>query len=96
MAKLSLYHYDTCFYCRRVRSTIDELGLEVELRDVRKDPTHRAALTEARGRRTVPVLRIEEDGTERWMPESADIIRYLNQLAGQEPKRKPGFLGFFG
>ena len=41
-------------------------------------------LSEAHGRRTVPVLRIfAADGEERWMPESADIVRYLDATYGQ-------------
>ncbi|MBT8495368.1 MAG: glutathione S-transferase domain-containing protein [Deltaproteobacteria bacterium] len=62
----------------KVRHVIDELGLDVELRDVRRDPTHRADLIEARGRRTVPVLRIDRgEGEDEWMPESRDIIHFL-------------------
>ena len=35
-------------------------------------------LIESRGRATVPVLRITSpNGEERWMPESPDIVRYL-------------------
>jgi glutathione S-transferase len=76
--KLYLYQYETCWYCMRVRRVIDELGLDVELRNVRRDPTHRADLIAARGRKTVPVLRIDNgDGNDVWMPESADIIDYL-------------------
>ena len=75
-----LYHYDTCFYCRRVRQAMERLGVEAELRDIRREPTFRTELMSATGRRTVPVLRIEsEDGTQ-WMPESRDIVRYLESL----------------
>lgn len=78
--KLALYHFDSCPYCRMVRSAIDELGINIELRDVREESRHRDDLVEARGRATVPVLRITSpDGEERWMPESRDIIAYLQQ-----------------
>jgi len=76
--RLALYYFDTCSFCRLVRREIDRLGIEVELRDIYADPRHRRDLVAARGRPTVPVLRItsgEED--DRWMPESRDIIRYL-------------------
>lgn len=80
---LALYHYDRCFFCVRVRRVIEELGLPVELRDVLADRTHRADLVAARGRATVPVLRIESpDGGDRWMPESRDIIHYLRHTYG--------------
>lgn len=80
---LVLYHFDSCPYCARVRSAIDRLGLDIEMRDIRLDPEHWDALVAARGRGTVPVLKIESpDGTERWMPESADIIDYLDRHYG--------------
>ena len=79
--KLALYHFDSCPFCRMVRSEIDDLGLDVELRDIFESTQYRDELIEARGRSTVPVLRITSpDGEERWMPESHDIVRYLDSL----------------
>jgi glutaredoxin len=79
--KLSLYHFQSCPYCLLVRRAIDELGLEVELRDILEDPARLRELVEATGRRMVPCLRIEsEDGTVRWMHESRDIVDYLREL----------------
>lgn len=81
--QLALYHFERCPYCVIVRRVIDELGLDVELRDVLREPAHRAALMQARGRGTVPVLRITgPDGSKRWMPESRDIIMYLRENYG--------------
>jgi glutathione S-transferase len=76
---LALYHYDGCVYCGRVRRALAELGVEVELRDIERDPAHLRALVEARGRRTVPVLRIRHPEGDEWMPESADIVAYLRR-----------------
>jgi glutaredoxin len=76
---LSLYHYEGCGYCGRVRRTLAELGVELELRDIDHDPEHLRALLDARGRRTVPVLRIRHPEGDEWMPESADIIAYLRR-----------------
>jgi glutaredoxin len=68
--ELVLYHMPWCGYCQRVERALEQLGLEIELR-------------EARGRTTVPVLRIREpDGTETWMPESLDIVAYLRRRFG--------------
>jgi len=76
--KLALYKYDGCPFCAMVRSTIDRLGIDVELRDIFENPQHRDDLIEARQRATVPVLRITSPtGEERWMPESRDIMRFL-------------------
>lgn len=81
--KLALYHFNGCPFCSIVRSGIDHLGLDVELRDIFEDPRYRDELIEARGRATVPVLRITSpNGEERWMPESRDIVRYLEETAG--------------
>lgn len=81
---LALYHIDSCPFCKRVRRVIDELGLDVELRNIYGDQKHLDELREARGRTTVPVLRImSADGEDRWMPESADIARYLQASYGR-------------
>ena len=80
---LSLYYYDGCPFCGMVRQTIDHLGIDVELRNILFEPGHRGDLVEARGRATVPVLRITSpDGDDRWMPESRDIIQYLQKTYG--------------
>lgn len=77
---LILYHTEHCPFCRLVRQAIDRLGIEVELRDVGENRRDYDALVAARKRGTVPVLRIiGADGEERWMPESHDIVRYLEQ-----------------
>lgn len=74
---LSLYHFEGCPFCSRVRSALGRLGLEVELRDIQRDPARRAELVAATGRATVPCLRIEEPPAARWLHESADIVRWL-------------------
>jgi glutaredoxin len=80
-ASLSLYYYPECPYCQRVLAAIKETGAKVELRHIWDDTRHRAELQAARGRTTVPVLRITSDAEDRWVPESADIVRYLRELA---------------
>lgn len=77
---LALYYMDGCPYCNLVRAVIDELGVDVELRNIFEGTQHRDDLVEVRGRATVPVLRITSpDGEERWMPESRDIASYLRK-----------------
>jgi len=81
--KLALYYWPSCPFCVRVTNVIDRLGLKVELRHILRDRSRRDELVQARGRATVPVLRIESpDGTVRWMPESLDIIHYLENMYG--------------
>jgi glutaredoxin 2 len=81
---LALYHFDGCPFCMRVRRAIDATGIDVELRNIYEEPGYLQELRDARGRTTVPVLRITSpDGEERWMPESSDIVRYLQASYGQ-------------
>ena len=81
---LALYHYEGCPYCTTVRQAATRLGIELVLRDIRREPSFRAELVAARGRQTVPVLRIEKTpGDVRWLPESGDIVRRLHEEAGE-------------
>lgn len=75
-ASMSLYHYETCMFCARVRSVIERLDLHVELRNIRTDREHFRDLASGGRRMTVPCLRIDGDEV-TWMYESADIIHFL-------------------
>lgn len=89
---LTLYHRPSCSYCVQVRTAAERMGIALELRDVRQEPRWREELVAARGRATVPVLRIDEkNGTTRWLPESLDIIRYLKEL-NEQPDPVPRWL----
>lgn len=80
---LALYLYEGCPFCIMVLSAIEQLGIDVELRNIFDNPEFRDELVAARGRTTVPVLRITgSGGEERWMPESRDIVSYLQQTYG--------------
>lgn len=80
---LSIYGYPQCPFCRRVLEVASSLGLEIPLRNTLQDADHRGELVEAMGRATVPVLLIEgEAGDLKWLPESADIVRYLADRFG--------------
>lgn len=84
---LELYGYPGCPYCRRVLSAISMLAIDVPLRNTMTDDANNAALFAATGRETVPVLRIEsQDGSVRWLPESLDIVRFLNERYGRETR----------
>jgi len=80
--KLALYYSRSCPFCQFVLKAIDRLGLEIELREIFDEPRYRDELVAARQRATVPVLRISSpEGEERWMPESRDIVHYLENLS---------------
>jgi hypothetical protein len=61
---------------------IDRLRLDVEMRNIHETPQHRKDLVAARGRSTVPVLRITSAENDRWMPESAEIASWLRREYG--------------
>ena len=78
--QLALYHFDGCPFCSMVRSNIDRLGIDIELRNIFEDSQHRDDLIKARGRATVPVLRVmSPNSQDRWLPESRDIVNYLQK-----------------
>lgn len=80
---LALYYFTTCPFCRMVLAALKGLDVEVELLNIHEKNQYLEELVAARGRATVPVLRIESpDGGVRWMPESRDIVRYLETTYG--------------
>ena len=72
---LILYKMDTCPFCRKVVSAIDELGVKVEYKDLNADEENRAKLLADTGRQTVPCLYVDGDP----MFESDDIVDWLRQ-----------------
>lgn len=77
-ASLSLYQFHACPFCIKVRRVLHKLNVPVALHDVNKNPAYEQELIQKGGKRKVPCLRIiENDGSERWLYESNDIIQYL-------------------
>lgn len=77
---LSLYHYDSCPFCVRVRNEIRRLGLPIEERNIHREPTFAEQLYAEGGLYQVPCLRIESSNEQvNWMYESNDIIAWLRQ-----------------
>ncbi len=81
MSGLSLYQFRACPFCVKTRRAIHDLDVDIELRDINKDPKHREELEQGGGRVKVPCLRIEDNDEVSWMYESNEIIAYLNQRA---------------
>jgi glutaredoxin len=82
-ASLKLYQFAQCPFCVKTRRTIRRLGLNIELRDARGDAHWRSELIQQGGRHQVPCLRLlKGDGSSRWLYESKEIIRYLEQHYG--------------
>ncbi len=80
LQKLSLYQFQACPFCVKVRRQMRRLNLDIECRDARKNQVYRKELLAEGGALKVPCLRIEEaNGAVRWLYESSDINHYLQQ-----------------
>ena len=78
-----LYYFPSCPYCVLVLRTAERLGIELELIDINRDPSARRSLLSRRGRATVPVLHDFSGEEPRLIPESRDIVRHLERIAGE-------------
>ncbi|ROQ24326.1 glutaredoxin family protein [Gallaecimonas pentaromativorans] len=78
--QLTLYQFNTCPFCIKVKKEVHRLALPIDMANVRRDPNARQALEAGGGKVKVPCLRITHaDGEVEWMYESSDINRYLHQ-----------------
>lgn len=78
---LILYELSACPYCQKVRRKLSELGLDYESRKVPRDHAERDTVKDISGQTGVPVLVDKSNGIEG-MPESDDIVEYLEQTYG--------------
>jgi len=76
---LSLYQLYACPFCVKTRRAIHQLNVDIELRDIGKNPEHRQTLQDQGGKVMVPCLRIKEGSEVSWLYESDDIIAFLRQ-----------------
>ena len=82
-SNMVLYEFRACPFCVKTRRAFHRLNLNIEKRDAANNQQHRLELSEQGGKIKVPCLKISEDGTTRWMYESNDIIRYLDDKFGE-------------
>lgn len=74
---LNLYILESCPYCRKVMSFLDDKGIKYTKIDI-KNKTNEEALIKIGGKRQVPFL-IDTDRNIQ-MYESSDIIEYLKTI----------------
>ncbi|MFW5937578.1 MAG: glutathione S-transferase N-terminal domain-containing protein [Halanaeroarchaeum sp.] len=82
MSGLELYVQPGCPYCKKVEDKLDELGLDYETHTVSRLRFRRSEVQEVSGQKGVPVLVDAEHGIEG-MPESDDIVAYLERTYGE-------------
>lgn len=82
-SRFLLYQFVACPFCVKVRRVIKRLNLKIELRDAR-EKRFADELVLGGGELQVPCLRItEQNGAIRWLYESDEIIRYLENAYGR-------------
>ena len=75
---MSLYQFNSCPFCIKVRRQIKRQSLKISLLDALHDQKNRDELLNGGGEIKVPCLKIVNDSGEvTWMYESNDIIEYL-------------------
>lgn len=81
MTAIKLYEVEGCLFCTKVTRKLDELGLEYESIKVPRRHDERTEVRAISGQTAVPVLVDEKHGVDG-MPESDDIVEYLEQTYG--------------
>ncbi|MFB6120090.1 MAG: glutathione S-transferase N-terminal domain-containing protein [Halobacteriaceae archaeon] len=82
MSNLELYELPGCPYCAKVIDKLNELGLDYESHEVPRSHAERTEVEEVSGQTGVPVL-VDPDNGVDGMPESDDIVAYLEKTYGQ-------------
>lgn len=80
---LELYEKPGCPYCAKVKQKLEELNLEYVSHEVPPARSQRDEVEAVSGQRGVPVLVDTENGVDG-MPESDDIVAYLDRTYGVE------------
>ncbi|MFT7108605.1 MAG: glutaredoxin [Psychrobacter glaciei] len=75
---LTLYQYKACPFCVKVRRSMKRSALNIKTKDAKRCDTSKQELVQGGGQLKVPCLKISENGEDRWMYESKEIISYLN------------------
>lgn len=81
MANITLYELPGCPYCAKVTDKLAELDVEYESIEVPSSHGKRDEVEAVSGQTGVPVL-IDEDHGIDGMPESDDIVEYLEKTYG--------------
>ncbi len=79
---IELYELPGCPYCAKVKRKLDELDLDYVSHKVPSAHPERTEVQEISGQTGVPVL-IDTDHGIDGMPESDDIVRFLEETYGE-------------
>jgi len=81
MPTLELYELPGCPYCAKVKTKLDELGLDYTSHEVPRSHDERTEVEQVSGQTGVPVL-VDPDHDVEGMAESDDIVAYLDETYG--------------
>ena len=72
---MTLYHFQGCPYCQRVRDHVSKEGISVPMKDIHETPAYAQELVRTGGKAQVPCLVV--DG--KALYESLDIIEWFKK-----------------
>lgn len=81
MAPIEFYELEGCPFCAKVRSKLDDLGVEYDSHMVPSSHADRTEVEEISGQTEVPMIVDPDHGVEG-MSESDDIVEYLEETYG--------------
>ena len=77
---LTMYQFEACPFCVKVRRFIRKNNLKINLRNA-KSESYRSELVRGGGRYKVPCLKIEKiNAKTEWLYESDEIISFLKKI----------------
>ncbi|PSQ17271.1 glutaredoxin [Halobacteriales archaeon QS_8_69_26] len=86
---LELYDLPGCPFCAKVKRKLDELDLEYTKHEVPRSHSERTEVEDVSGQTNVPVL-VDNTNDVEGMPESDDIVAYLEKTYGQQAETADG------
>jgi len=77
---LTIYQFEACPFCVKVRRFIRKNNLKIILKDAKNNKDFKSELVNEGGKHKVPCLRIERENSKtEWLYESTEIIIFLQK-----------------
>ena len=78
---LTMYQFEACPFCVKVRRFIRKNNLKIHLKDSKNNEIFKTELVNGGGKHKVPCLKIEKiNAKTEWLYESNEIIRFLKKI----------------
>lgn len=76
---LTLYQFFACPFCIKTRRAMYKMNLPIKKLSAAKGSPYREQLVQGGGKIQTPCLRIEQADEVKWLYDSSEIIKYLQQ-----------------